>query len=128
VKLCLREEGSREADTLWDAADEVLVAEIGYLETTSALAAAWRARRLSSRGLAGAKAELERRWAALVALEVDGVLVREAAGVAEHFGLHASDALHLAGALSFDHPEVALATWDAQLADAARAAGLPVAP
>jgi predicted nucleic acid-binding protein len=106
----------------------VTTAELGYVETRAALAAAHRADRLSRRRLAVARAELERLWAEVVVLAVDTALVRRAAEVAEELALRAGDAIHLAAALSVEHGETLLATWDASLGDAARRAGLAVTP
>lgn len=100
-----------------------------YAEVRSALARARRAGRLSRAGLARVKIDLERLWQQVVPLVVDSPLVREAGDLAEDFALRAYDAVHLAAALAVADVDVLLvATWDEDLAVAARLAGLSVTP
>jgi predicted nucleic acid-binding protein len=59
---------------------------------------------------------------------VDETLAREAGALAEQHGLPGYAAVHLATAVSIADPELVVVTWDRDLATAARASGLPVAP
>jgi predicted nucleic acid-binding protein len=128
VKLLLTEDGSGRADELWTEADELLTARLTYVEARAALAAASRARRLSPRLHAVAKAELEARWPRLALVELDQSLAGSAGGIAESFRLRANDAVYLAAALELGDPELVVATWDDRLRAAALAAGLAVSP
>lgn len=59
---------------------------------------------------------------------VDGSLARSAGRLAELRALRGYDAVHLASALTVDAADLVLATWDRDLADAAVAEALAVAP
>jgi uncharacterized protein len=74
------------------------------------------------------KTDLDQRWRSIHGIEVDDPLARAAGELAEEFSLRALDAVHLAAALAVAEPDLVVATWDRRLADAARAAGLNVAP
>lgn len=99
-----------------------------YAEVRAALARARRAGRLGRAGLARAKDDLEQSWQQVVPLVVDSSLIRHAGDLAEQFALRAYDAVHLAAAITVTDVDVLVATWDGDLAEAARAAGLSVAP
>jgi uncharacterized protein len=124
----LDEPARRDVDDLWREAASVFMADVGYVELRSALAAAHRAHRLSFRALASAKQGLEERWEMLEVLATDPLLVRAAGELAEARKLRALDALHLAAALSLEDRQLVVVTCDRRLWEAARGAGLPVAP
>lgn len=61
-------------------------------------------------------------------MDVDERLARTAGELAERLALRAYDAVHLAAALDIAEIDILMVTWDQDLAAAARAAGLSVAP
>ena len=128
MKLLVREPGSDEASTLAGSATELTSASIGYVEARSALGRAAGAGRLSRDRQEAARAELHEIWAEMTIIDLDDELVTAAGDVAETCRLGAGDAIHLAVALELDEPELLFATWDRDLAEAAREAGLAVAP
>ena len=99
IKLIIDEDGSDEAEAIWDSADALVSAATLVVEARAALAAAWRAGRLTRRQFDGAKAELAGLIEELALVEVDGELIEEAAELAEQDALRGYDALHLAAAL-----------------------------
>lgn len=124
----LHERNSADALRLWNAANEVASASVGYVEARSALAAARRARRISAPRAVLSQAELDARWAELLVVDLDHRLVDSAGELAEQHALRALDAVHLASALAFDDVNLVVATWDGELRRAAVASGLAVAP
>jgi predicted nucleic acid-binding protein len=63
-------------------------------------------------------------WFAVGVVEVDQPLVEHAAALALDHDLRCLDALHLAAALVLPADDLAFATWDRRLHDAAAAEGL----
>lgn len=59
---------------------------------------------------------------------LDAPLARTAGALAERHALRGYDAVHLASAAAIDAPHLVVATWDRDLADAAIAQELAVAP
>ncbi len=101
VKLLVDDEsGAEVADRLWTTSDRIVCAEIGYVEARAALAAVHRSGRLSRRGLASAKAELDTLWAQVWVVTVTTEIVMAAAELAESEGLRGYDAVHLAAAVA----------------------------
>lgn len=98
-------------------------ASIAYVEVRSAVA-----RRLPHRDSARVRRLVARRWQEIADLAVDDELVRSAGDAAERYRLRALDAVHLAAARRLAEGDFVLATWDRELARAAREAGLAVAP
>jgi uncharacterized protein len=127
VKVLLREPDFHAAVAAWNAADYLISSRLLYPEARAALAAARRTRRLSARALMLARTELERRFAQFHLVELSERVARAAGDAAEHHGLRAADAIHLASALSVPE-KVTVSTWDAELRRASLAAGLSVSP
>lgn len=127
VKLLIHEEGSEEADALWDASEAANTSRLTYAEARAAVAAARRGGRLSSDGLNQAKGALEQRFAGLDVIEVTDEIARSAGDLAEEHALRGFDALHLASALALGGGEMVLVTWDRDLARAGRAMGFDLA-
>ena len=71
---------------------------------------------------------VEAEWPAFGVVEIDQPLVERAAVLALDRGLRSLDALHLAAALLLAGDDLAFATWDRRLRDAARAEGLDLLP
>lgn len=122
------EEGSDQADALWDAADIVFASRLLYPEARAALAAAARAGRIGGRALRTAVSDLDGFVAEMRIIEIDDELARRASELAERHVLRAYDAVHLASALSAEEPELVIVTWDTGLSRAASEAGVLVAP
>lgn len=118
IKLIADEQGSDDAGALWDASDLIFTSRLSYAEARAALAAAYRARRLSAAELARAKRGLHRRFDEMDAVAVDTALVRAAGDLAERHRLRGYDAVHLASAAAVGRRDVIVATWDAALASA----------
>jgi uncharacterized protein len=128
LKLVVEEDGSETAAALWDAADAVVTSRLAYAEGRAALAAADRIGRLNAPSHRAAKREFEVVWGQLRLLEVTEALVRAAGDLAERLSLRGYDAVHLASAVAASGESFVLATWDRDLASAALALGLAVAP
>jgi predicted nucleic acid-binding protein len=86
------------------------------------------ARRHAGHGLPAAACALEPVLADAPLVPVDAGLAVAAGGLAEQHGLGATDALHLAAALSLEAPRVVVMTWSAGLASAAADCGMAVVP
>jgi len=92
---------------------------IGFVETVRAVGL--------SVGHGGAQVVREE-WPAFGAIEVEQLLVEEAARLAIDRELRSMDALHLAAALVLPHDDLFFATWDRRLHAAAKAEGLALIP
>lgn len=123
----MRESGSAQAVTLWQSATTASSSRLTYVEARSALARGVATRRLRTARLGHAKAKLELLMEQLRLVEPTASVIRAAGQIAEEYGLRAYDAVHLASALSLGDRQVVVATWDADLARAAREVGLAVA-
>ena len=99
-----------------------------YPEGRAALVAAGRSGRLEDKDHARALADFEDVVSDLALIGVDEPLTREAGALAEEFELRGYDAVHLATALTLGEDEIALVTWDGDLAEAAIKADLAVSP
>lgn len=62
------------------------------------------------------------------AVELDIGLASAAGELADRHSLTASDAIHLASALSLPNEQAVIVSWDERLRQASREAGLAVAP
>lgn len=125
LKRLLIEDGSDEADVIWDAADVLASAVLVIVEARAALAAARRGGRLTAAELLAAKADLVELFEEVTLIEITDALITEAAELAEAEGLRGYDAVHLAAALSIEAN--VLTSADAALCDAAERRGLHVA-
>jgi predicted nucleic acid-binding protein len=125
VKLVIHEEGTETAELLWDSSDGAVTSRLSYAEVRAALAAAFRAGRLTVLALADAKKALTLLVAEMQIVEVTQSVVRDAGDLAEEHGLRGYDALHLSSVSSLG--QTLLVTWDLALARAGRRMGLLVA-
>lgn len=128
VKLLVDEPGSGDVAELWDGADAVLSSRVAHAEVRAALAASWRAHRLSDQQLADAKSAWTAYWDALRIVEVTVELGHRSGDLAEAHALSGFDAVHLASALVFPPQDVIVATWDARLHTAANATAFSTLP
>ncbi len=123
MKLVVPEVGSTDAAAVWGAADRTVSSRALYPEARSALGRAIRSRRVRRTNVLTARALIESLWNDLDRVELTGGVARRAGDLAEHYGLRAYDAVHLA---SFEHlgdPEAMLVSADEELIGAAQALG-----
>lgn len=111
---------------MWELETPLVSSAITYAETSAALAAARRARRLSRAAMNAALRTLDAKWGVVTALDVDDRLTRAAGVVAVRHGLRGMDSIHLASAMAIAHAQPVVVSWDAELRRAARAEGLAV--
>ncbi|HEX9885575.1 MAG TPA: type II toxin-antitoxin system VapC family toxin [Longimicrobiales bacterium] len=128
VKLLVPEPERDAAIGAWDRASSIYASRLCYTEVRAALSRARRAGRIAPGPARLAHARLDARWEEVQVIELTDVVARLAGDVAERHALRAGDAVHLASALILQDPEVAVATWDQRLGEAAHDAGLPVIP
>jgi predicted nucleic acid-binding protein len=88
------------------------------VEAAAALAQAERLGRLTPKDHAGSLTRLDDLWDQINVVEVDDVLIRQAAGLAARFGLRGYDAVHCASAEQLTDQDLVAATGDGQLLDA----------
>jgi predicted nucleic acid-binding protein len=125
LKRLLAEDGSDEADVIWNTADLLTSAVTVVVEARAALASAQRGGRLTAAELREAKAELVGLLEEVTFIEITHVLIAAAADIAEAEALRGYDAIHLAAALAVEAD--VLTSADAALCDAAQRCGLHVA-
>jgi predicted nucleic acid-binding protein len=127
-KRIAEQPGSDLAGTIWARAEVVACSVIAFPEVKATAARAYRDGRVDGDDLREAVCSLERVFAEATVIPVDVELAVAAGELAEHHGLAAADALHLAAALSLDAPRVVVATWSPGLASAAADCGMAVVP
>lgn len=115
VKLVADEEHSAPARRYVEASDRVATSRVGLVEATRAI----------RRRILADPVDLERLTGTIAVLELTGSMSAVAATLAPPT-LRSLDAIHVATALEFGGELDAFVTYDDRLADAARAAGLPV--
>lgn len=127
-KLVVDEEGSAQAVEFWEAAHRVVASRLMYPEARAALAAAARARRVTSSESRLVRSRLESRWTQVEIIEIDDEIARAAGDLAEVHALRGYDSVHLASAVALADETSVLATWDYDLRVAAERLGLQIAP
>jgi predicted nucleic acid-binding protein len=115
VPLVIDEPSSSACAELWDAADRVTAVRVMYVEACAALAMAERLGRVSRRQAALATRAIDDLWTAVDVVELDAVLMMEAARLARTRSLRGYDATHCAAALTLRDPELVAASGDAAL-------------
>jgi uncharacterized protein len=125
LKRLLAEEGSPQADVIWNGADVLTSAVTVVVEARAALAAAQRNGRLTADELRDVKVELVDLLEEVTFVEITVDLIEQAAELAEAEALRGYDAVHLAAALAIEAN--VLTSADAALCDAAERRGLHVA-
>ncbi|MDO8210549.1 type II toxin-antitoxin system VapC family toxin [Conexibacter sp. CPCC 206217] len=128
IKLVFDESGSEVAAELWDRADATTSSQLIYPEARAAAAAAHRGGRIDARTLRAAVRTIDERCEELNVIGLDAPLARAAGALAQQHALRGYDAVHLASAAAIDASGLVMATWDRDLADAAIAQELAVAP
>ncbi len=125
----IEEPGSDLAHEAYSNAEASVTSAITYLEATAALARLEKGKRISSRELREALAELDLYWAEIGVHSVADDMIQAASRVALDHRLRAYDSLHLATVRSFSAVEhVSFACWDRELRDAAREHGFALVP
>lgn len=128
LKLLVRDEtGAGRVREVVDAADVSFTSRIAHPEGRAALASVRRSGRLTPKEHARAGQGLVRMLEQVAIVELTAQLGEAAGEAAERYGLRTLDAIHLASALAADDGDTVMVTWDRELADAARRAGLGLA-
>ncbi len=131
VKLFVAEEGSDATRALFQRASLLGTSVLARVELGAVLAWAVRRGLIQEEEGLEARRRLEAVWPMWVRIAVDERRVARAEGLAWEHGLRGYDALHPAAALVWQdrvgHP-VVLATFDNELVQAARRAGMEVWP
>lgn len=125
VKMYVDQPRSEEVRSLTDKASALATASITYAETRAALARLRRENALSASRFAAIKRQLEEDWQHVVAVHLNGDLIREAGDFAERYRLRGIDSLHLAAYAEFRRAnapdEVQFCSSDIELDKAAKA-------
>lgn len=127
VPLVLPEPGSEQAKTLWDVADRALSARLVYPEVRAALARARRVGRLTAEQWRDAVSAFETFYVDLHVIDLDDELAHRAGDLADTHRLTGGDAVHLAAADRFRHPDLVVVAGDAALLGAASAERMAIA-
>jgi len=127
VKRYIVERGSRETIALTSQAEMIATSSVSRTEVAAALAKAVRTSLVPHDLARNAQRSFVGDWQDLLRVPVTEALVERAQTLAWEHGLHGSDAVQLASALTWQESageEIVLATFDQQLWDAAKRAGL----
>lgn len=127
VKRYVQEHGSRETIELTSSAEMTATSIISRAEVAAGLAKAVRSRVVPDHVAKAAQRSFAVDWPDLLRVTVTDALVERAEALAWEHGLRGYDAVHLASALTWQESageEIVLATFDHQLWDAAKRAGL----
>jgi uncharacterized protein len=124
VPLLIAEPSTAACRRFWDEADVVVTSRLTYVETAAALAQARRLKRISDRIHRTSLRALDDRWAELATVEVDDLLVRDAAELSRRHSLRGYDAIHCASARQLDADDLVAAAGDQQLLHAWLEAGI----
>jgi len=131
AKRYLSEPDSKAVESLIRGADVVGSSIITRAEVSAALAKAVRMNWLAHATGERILKSFRQYWLDVAALPINDTLVAEADALAWHYGLRGYDAVHLASALLWRTAlgeQIVLATFDRQLWDGAKQAGLDVWP
>jgi hypothetical protein len=131
VKRYVRETGTEGVQRLLRGAGVVGTAAITRVEVTAALAKAVRMGVLAGSEALDALGAFRDEWRALERIQVTETILSRAANLAWEQNLRAYDATHLAAAVIWQEllgVPVTMATFDRELWEASRAAGLDVWP
>lgn len=131
VKRYVAERGSRETGDLTASADVVATSLVSRAEVAAALAKAVRLGVIEPESGRKAQRAFAGQWPDIAKVPVTEALVSRAEALAWDFALRGYDAVQLASALTWQEAvgtEITLATFDRQLWDAGRNAGLRMWP
>lgn len=124
VPILIAESSSPACQRLWNNADDVIAARIGYVEASAALAAAQRLGRLTTRQHSLALRSLEDLWSQMQIIEIDQPLLTRAAHLAYTLSLRGYDAVHAAAAESVADGLLVAGTGDRKLLHSWRRLGI----
>ena len=99
----------------WDDADAVVSSRLLYVEAAAALAQAVRIGRIADEEGRSAVTLLDELWDEFEVVEVDELLVGQAAALARCYALRGYDAVHCASAQQLDDDDVVVAAGDRRL-------------
>ena len=131
VKRYVAERGSRETGELSDRADVVATSLVSRAEVAAALAKAVRLGIVEPESGRKAQRAFASQWRDIAKVPVTEAVVSRAEALAWDFALRGYDAVQLASALTWQEAvgaEITLATFDHQLWDAGRQAGIRIWP
>lgn len=115
VPLLVTEPGTTVANELWEAADDVATCRLLYVEAAAALARARRMDRITDRNHRAALHSLDDLWRDFRVTEVDEVVIRRAAELADRHALRGYDAVHCASAERIADADLVVASGDKEL-------------
>jgi uncharacterized protein len=115
VPLLVTEAGTTTANELWEAADDVVTCRLLYVEAAAALARARQMDRITDRNHRAALGSLDDLWRDFRVTEVDEVVVRRAAELADRHALRGYDAVHCASAERIADADLVVASGDKDL-------------
>ena len=123
MKLLVPEPGTAVVAQVWLGADRRVSSPLLYPEARAALGRARRVSRLTPAQLGVARRRITALWEAVERVEFTEALGQHAGDLAEHHGLRAYDAVHLASLESLGAPDTVLVSADEKLLEAASAIG-----
>lgn len=115
VPLIIDEPSSAACRRLWEDADDVATTRLMYVEAVAAIARAYRSGRLTKRHHRASGALLDQFWSEFQVVEVDRVVVTQAAEIARRCGLRGYDAVHCASAAQLEDSDLVVASGDKNL-------------
>ena len=115
VPLLVTEPGTTTANELWAAADDVVTCRLLYVEAAAALARARRINRITDRHHRAALHSLDDLWSDFQVTELDEVVIRRAAELADRLALRGYDAVHCASAERIADADLVVASGDKDL-------------
>ncbi|MPZ65045.1 MAG: PIN domain-containing protein [Pseudonocardiaceae bacterium] len=124
VPLLVVEPSTALCRRFWDDTDAVVSCRLLYVEVAAALAQAARMGRLTEAQRRSAVGRLDEMWDEFEVVEVDELLVRQAADLAQSHALRGYDAVHCASAHQLDDDDIVVAAGDHQLLTAWAALGM----
>lgn len=128
VKLVIDEEGTDDVAAIADST-RIAASRLTYPEVRGAIARARWQGKVTSAQASVSRAILDDRWTMTSIVELDTHIARAAGRLLDDAaGLRASDAVHLASAITLADELESFATWDRRLHAAARSLGIPVFP
>ncbi len=126
MKRFVQEDGADLVRAVWESDVPLVTSWASFVETSAAIGAARRSRRLSRRAATAAARELESDWECITPIAVVEHLAVQGGALAVRHRLRSLDAIHLATALLLRPVEPLVVTFDERLAEAARWEGLAV--
>ena len=129
IKLYLVDEaGMAELRGVATESAKIATSRLSYVEVRAGLAAARRARRLTSKDHDLAVTSFDASWAGYLVVELTEAVGSRAGAMAETYGLRAGDAIQLASVFELDVEQTVIVAWDGRLRYASHAAGVATYP